>query len=64
VERLIDRGGEVVALIYGRYRLSPRTDPIERRYADVWTLRDGKATHARAPSGRTPEELGFKINRS
>lgn len=64
VERLIDRGDEVVALIHGRYRLSPSTHPIEGRYAHVWKLRDGKAMHARATSGRTSEELGFKINRS
>jgi ketosteroid isomerase-like protein len=58
VERLIDRGERVVALIHGSYRLSPDGQPLEDDYAHVWTLRDGKAVQARA-AGRTPEELGF-----
>lgn len=60
VEKLIDRGDQVVALIHGRYRLSPQGEPFEARYAHVWSLRDGKAVHARACS-RTPEELGFSV---
>jgi uncharacterized protein len=60
VERLIDRGDQIVALIHGRYRLSPDGEPFEQRYAHVWTLRAGKAVHARATGGRTPEELGFE----
>jgi ketosteroid isomerase-like protein len=61
VDRLIDRGDEVVVLIHGRYRLSPEADPFEAHYAHIWTLRDGKALHARATSGRTAEELGFQL---
>jgi uncharacterized protein len=61
VEELIDRGEEVVALIHGRYSLSADGEPFESRYAHVWTLRDGRAVHARATAGRTPEELGFEI---
>jgi uncharacterized protein len=61
VEQLIDRGDEVVALIHGRYRLSPKAKPFEARYAHVWTIRDDKAVRARATSGRTPEELGFRL---
>ena len=60
VERLIERGDQVIALIHGRYRLSPDGQPFEARYAHVWTLRGGKAVHARA-CGRSPEELGFRI---
>jgi ketosteroid isomerase-like protein len=59
--RLIDRGDEVVALIHGRYRLRPDGEPLEGRFAHVWTLREGKAVHARATAGRTPEELGFRL---
>jgi uncharacterized protein len=61
VERLIDRGDQIVALIHGRYRLSPDGEPLESRYAHVWTLREGKAVHARATGGRTFEELGFRL---
>jgi ketosteroid isomerase-like protein len=61
VERLIDREDQVVALIHGSYRLSTQGLPIEDHYAHVWTLHEGKAVHARA-TGRTPEELGFRIN--
>lgn len=60
LEKLIDRGDHVVALIHGRYRLSPKGEPFEARYAHVWSLRDRKAIHARA-CGRTPQELGFRI---
>jgi ketosteroid isomerase-like protein len=60
VERLVDRGEQVVALIHGRYRLSPDGPPIEGSYAHIWTLRDGQAIHARA-SGRSEEELGFRL---
>ena len=60
VEQLIDRGDEVIALFHGSYRLSPDGQPIEDRYAHVWTLHEGKAVHARA-TGRSPEELGFRI---
>jgi ketosteroid isomerase-like protein len=59
VERLIDRGDEVVALIRGSYRLSTAGQPLEGEYAHVWTLRAGKAVHARA-TGRSPDELGFQ----
>lgn len=62
VEQLIDRGDRVVALVHGRYRLSEGTSPFEGRYAHVWTVRDGKAVHARATSGRTGEELGLRID--
>lgn len=61
VERLVDRGDQVVALIHGRYRLSPKGAPFEASYAHVWTFRDGKAVHARATGSRTPEELGFEL---
>jgi ketosteroid isomerase-like protein len=61
LEQLIDRGDQVVALIHGRYRLSPAGEPFEARYAHIWTLREGKALHARATSGRTTEELGFQL---
>ena len=60
VEQLIDRGDQVIALINGSYRLSPEGQPIEDHYAHVWTLHEGKAVHARA-TGRSPEELGFRI---
>lgn len=60
VERLIDRGDDVVALIHGSYRLSPEGQPVEGRYAHVWTIRAGKAVHARA-TGRSSAELGFQI---
>jgi ketosteroid isomerase-like protein len=60
VERLIDRGDEIVALIHGSYRLSPDGQPLESHYAHVWTLRSGKAVHVRA-TGRSPAELGFEI---
>ena len=49
-----------IALIHGRYRLSEESEPFEARYAHVWTVREGKAVHARATSGRTREELGFQ----
>jgi ketosteroid isomerase-like protein len=61
VEQLIDRGDEVVALIHGRYLLTPDGEPFEAHFAHIWTLRDGKALHARATSGRTAEELGFEL---
>jgi uncharacterized protein len=61
LEELIDRGEEIVALIHGRYRLSPEADPLEARYAHIWTVGQGKALHARATSGRTAEELGFDL---
>ena len=58
VERLIDRGDEVIALIHGSYRLSAEGQPND--YAHGWTLRDGKAEHARALGSRElpPEALG------
>jgi len=62
VERLIEQGDEVIALIHGRYRLSPNAETIEARYAHVWKLHDGKAVHARATSGRTADDLGVDIN--
>ena len=61
MEQLIDRGDQVVALIHGRYLLNPDGEPFEAQYAHIWTLRDGKAVHARATSGRTTEELGFRL---
>ncbi len=61
VEQLIDRGDQVVALIQGSYRPSPEGEPFEAYYAHIWTLRAGKALHARATSGRTAEELGFQL---
>jgi ketosteroid isomerase-like protein len=48
VERLIDHGEQVVALVHGRYRLSEQGVPIEQHYGDIWTLRKSKAIHARA----------------
>ena len=51
----------IVALIHGRYSLSPEGAPIEGRYAHVWTLRDGKAVYVRATCGRSREELGFPL---
>lgn len=59
VERLVDRGAQVVALIHGRYRLSETGEPLEAHYAHVWTLRDGRAVHARAIGGDALEELGL-----
>lgn len=58
VERLIDRGDRIVALVHGRYRLSTEGEPLEARYAHVWRLRSGKAIHARV-CAPTVEELGF-----
>jgi ketosteroid isomerase-like protein len=63
VERLIDRGDQVVALIHGSYRLSSEGQPIEDRYAHVWTLREGKAVHARA-TGRSLKNSAFKSPKS
>ena len=37
VEQLIDRGDQIVALIHGRYRLSPKGEPFEADYAHIWT---------------------------
>jgi uncharacterized protein len=54
VEQLIDQGDTVVALIHGRYQLSPTGEPIEADYVHVWTLRDRKALRARV-TGRSPE---------
>jgi ketosteroid isomerase-like protein len=61
LEQLIDRGDQVIALIHGRYQLTPDGEPFEAHYAHIWTLRDGKAVHARATSSRTAEELGFEL---
>jgi uncharacterized protein len=61
LEQLIDRGDQVVALIHGRYRLTRDGEPFDAHYAHIWTLREGKAVHARATSGRTAEELGFEL---
>jgi uncharacterized protein len=61
VEELIDRDDQVVALIHGRYRLSPETNAFEARYAHIWTLKGGKAVRCRATSGRSAAELGFEV---
>jgi ketosteroid isomerase-like protein len=60
VERLIDRGDQVVALVHGRYRLSLTAEAIEDRYAHIWTLRAGRAVHAKA-TGRSESDLGFRL---
>jgi ketosteroid isomerase-like protein len=48
VDELIEGEGCVVALIHGSFRLSEGSTPLERDYAHVWTVRDGKARSVRS----------------
>jgi ketosteroid isomerase-like protein len=58
VEELIDRGGEVVALVHGRFRLTPDARPFEADYAHIWTLRDGQVVYVKSTADRSAPELG------
>src|SRR5215211_3435146 len=42
VESLHDAGEKVVAVVHQRGRAKPTGLPVEMRFAQVWTLRDGK----------------------
>ena len=42
-EELIDAGDCVVALVHGSFRLTEDSKPLERDYAHVWEIREGKA---------------------
>jgi ketosteroid isomerase-like protein len=48
VEQLLDAGDRIVALIHGSFRLTEGATPLERDYAHVWTVRDGKVRRVEA----------------
>jgi ketosteroid isomerase-like protein len=54
IKELIDAGDDVVALLHETVRARGSDAPIERHFAQVWTVRDDRAVKCRAY--RTKEE--------